>query len=111
MKNSLFDSLFSSESCVFHHYFFPPLKKCLLWLYIVKKRGLGQHQNNVGFIPNKVLMQKSFPYIVFTILAAYACSCMSVYVISMCMHNLSVRTHACVCVHTFRVSCSLSFLK
>ena len=76
VKSSLFDSLFSSESCVFYHCFHLPLKKCLLWLYIVEKQGFRAAPRWGDSFQTKFNAEKSFPYIVSRILATYASLCM-----------------------------------
>ena len=55
MEKSLFDSLFSSESCVFSFKICPPLKIYHLKLYIVKNKGLGWLPYNVEFVSNQNL--------------------------------------------------------
>ena len=49
-------------------------------LYIQRNRGLGQFSDDMGFVPNQILMQKTFPFIVSGTLACvrmhvymYAC--------------------------------------
>ena len=55
-ENSLFDSLFSSESYVFYHQNLSSLKIYLFRLYIVENKGLGRLPEDMGFVPNQVLM-------------------------------------------------------
>ena len=55
MGNSLFDSLFSSESCVFFSQIHPPLKIYHVWLFIIIKKGLQWLLDNVGFVLSQVL--------------------------------------------------------
>ena len=52
MKNSLSNSLFSSESSVFYHRFLPSLKNAFYGFIYLKNRGLGRLINDVGSILN-----------------------------------------------------------
>ena len=55
MKNSLFDSLFSSESYMFYHQNSSSFENVpFITLYSKKNRSLGWLLDNVGFIPNLV---------------------------------------------------------
>ena len=100
VKSSLFDSLFSSESCVFYHCFHLPLKKCLLWLYIVEKQGFRAAPRwgdsfQTKFNAEKKLSLYSFlnPCYVRKLVHVYASPCIHAHAISMRMHGLSVRAH------------------
>ena len=51
MKNSLFDSLFSSESCVYS----PPLEKVPFMAIYSDKIGVGRLSDDVGFVPHRFM--------------------------------------------------------
>ena len=51
MKNSLFDSLFSSESCVYS----PPLEKVPFMALYSNKIGVGRLLDDVGFVPHRFM--------------------------------------------------------
>ena len=97
-EKSLFDSLFSSESCVFCHCFRSPLKKCLLWLYIVVKQGYEAAPRQCEICSKLELSAKSFPYKVIGTLTAYAwLQCAYAY--------------ACMRVHTLEFPAAFLFQK
>ena len=92
MKNSIFDSLFSSEPCVFFSKIRLPLKIYHFMLYIVENRGLGQLSDDVGFIPNLYFMV--FGTLIYARMPVYAYAYMK--------HVHAELEHACAyaCIRT-----------
>ena len=107
MKNSLFDSLFPSESYVFYHQNFSSLKMYHLWLNIVKKQEFraAPRRCDIHFKPS--LNAENLPYMVFGTLA---CACMHVYAYAYMKHAHAELEHACAfaCMHTHALGFSWS---
>ena len=108
MKYFLFDSLFSSESCVFSFKVHPPMKVYHFKLYIIENRGLGRLPDDVGFIPNQVFNVENLSFLVSKTLTCvlvpmYAYACMK-YVHTELEHAC---TYACTRTHALGFSWSL----
>ena len=82
LKNSLFNSLFSNESCVFCHRFLSFFEKVSFMVLYSSKIGVWDGSQTMWD----------------------SCSCMRT-------HGLSARTHTHVCMCTLRVSYGISFPK
>ena len=91
MGNSLFDSLFSSESCVFFSQIHPPLKIYHVWLFIIIKKGLQWLLDNVGFVLSQVLNAEKLVF--------YSFWNPSMHTHALFMQSLNMRVHMRVCVH------------
>ena len=86
MKNFLFNSLFSSESCVFFYFFSSSLEKVHFMALYNKKIGVWVAPRQRGIHSKPDLLQKSILYIVFGTL-------------TMCAWLKCVYAYACMCAH------------
>ena len=97
MKNSSFDSIFSSESCVFCHHFCPSLNKCHLWLY----RGIRQLPNDMDLFQTKIKCEKLSLYSFWNL----SCICMPVHA-----YALLECAYAYVCMRAHTLGFPVAFL-